>query len=170
MKNIVPLLALLGAVAGCGPKRESTIKGPAPALATHFHGFWAGKAIVSPCGKMPYALAFDADGADVVAETPPTLGDETLPPGSYQRFVFQGGRDAKSLSYKTAMGTSGFAEGILELDQERSSPTSRRYCEPHACEKYELRWESKGPRSLSIQVWMNETLHADIALEFEGDR
>lgn len=170
----LPLLFLMSSVvvAGCAPRADlpKAANGPKPAVSSLLHGSWTGRASVSPCGEQPYAITFAPKGADLVGETPPTLDDEPLPAGSYQRFVFAGGPDAPTLDYKTAMGGKGFLEGRLELEKTDSSPTRRRYCEPNACERFELRWESMGPRSLSLQVWMDGKLHADMALEFDGDQ
>jgi len=167
------LLGVLFAAAACAPRTTTggaKSGGAAPPFAGQMHGMWSGKASKSPLGVQPYALAFEREAADVIAETPPTIGEEKLPPGAYQRFRFLGGVDATRLEYKTAMGEKDFLEGTLELSADGSSATKRRYCDTAGCDRFELRWESLGPAAFSFQVWVEGRLHADIALEFDGDR
>ena len=176
MTTRVGTLSLLFGVlcAACAPRSTNMggakSGGAAPPFAAQMHGMWSGKASKSPLGVQPYALAFDREAADVIAETPPTIGEEKLPPGAYQRFRFSGGVDATRLEYKTAMGEKDFLEGTLDLSADGSSATKRRYCDAAGCDRFELRWESLGPAALSFQVWVEGRLHADIALEFDGDR
>lgn len=140
-----------------------------PPIASLMHGFWSGEANKSPLGVQPYAIVFRVEGADVVAETPPAIGEEVLPPGAYQRFTFEGGTGATRLSYRTAMGSQGMLEGTLDLASDRSAAQRRIFCEPNACERFELRWAATGPKTMSFQVWVESKLHADIALAFDGD-
>ena len=157
-------------LAACGPKTmPKEAKGPPPPFGSHLHGLWSGKASKSPQGEQPYSLLFTPAGNDVIAETPPTLGDEILPPGAYQKFRFKDGAAGTTLEYTTAMGGPEMLQGTLELVADRSDSTKRAFCEPGAC-RMELRWESTGPNALSLQVYMDGKLHADIALSFEGDQ
>lgn len=169
-RRVLLLAAIVSAAMGCGPKAPvEKAGGEAPPLGTLLHGYWSGKASKSPLGVQPYAITFRSEGGNLVGETPPSIGEDVLPPGAYQKFVFQGGAAATKLDYKTAMGERGFLEGTLDLAADKSGQTKAVFCEPNACERFELRWEATGPKSISFQVWVDAQLHADIDLSFEGD-
>ena len=158
-------------LAGC-PKSSSTTQpaaASAPPVATLMHGLWSGTANKSPLGIQPYAIEFRKQGAGVIGETPPTLETEVLPPGAYQYFHWKEGIAAAQVDYKTAMGSVGMIEGILERDATRSNAQRVIFCEPSACERMELRWESLAADKMQFQVYIDGKLHADIALAFEGD-
>jgi hypothetical protein len=164
------LIATAVALSACGPKTGTgTAPGTAPPLASQMHGLWSGGASKSPLGEQPYAIVFRTEAAGVIAETPPTLDEEVLPPGAYQRFVFPQGAASTNASFKTSMGAAGLQDGELVRDATRSSDTKMILCEGGNCESMELRFESVGVDKMSFQVWMGGKLHADIALEFAGD-
>jgi hypothetical protein len=167
---LLALLALTALTAPACAPRTATSELPAPAagappVRSLMHGLWIGTAEKSPLGRQPYAIAFRSEGAEIVGETPPTLGAEILPPGAYQKFRFT----QNGLGYKTAMGERGVLDGELELDETRSSAARAIFCEPSKCDSMELRWESVDAERMSLQVWLDGRLHADIALSFEGD-
>ena len=178
MRRLMTACLVMCAVA-CAPKPRGTSGAgtatgadPAPdvpPVTALMHGLWSGTASRSPLGRQPYAVVFRKDGAGLVAETPPTLGEEVLPPGAYQRFEFPEGAGGTTGSFRTSMGTAGLLEGPLTLDETRSSPTKRIFCEAGNCQSMELRWESLAKDKMSFQVWIDGDLHVDIGLTFDGD-
>lgn len=168
-------LVATGLVAGCGAKGGMTAlpvatptpvpADPGPAMAAHFEGLWAGTASVSPMGKKPYALFFMRDGSKLVAETPTELSEEALPPGAYQRFVFEDAPSAGKLAFATALGTRGTGEGVLMLDAARSTATVWHYAADAAMpRRLELRFEKVGTTTLRFQTLLGGQLHMDVTL------
>ena len=168
-----PVFVAALVIAGCAPRASDSTDKPAaagaPPIGTLLRGLWSGTAKKSPLGVQPYAIAFRKEGAAIVGETPPTLGEEELPPGAYQFFQWKDGAASTKVAYRTAMGEQGELEGELELDATRSNAQKLFFCEPNACERMELRWESLAPDKMSFQVWIDGRLHADIALAFDGE-
>lgn len=171
MLRPIAVLALALTATACGPRAGGTTQpvSAAPPIASQMRGLWSGTAKRSPLGQQPYAIAFRKEGTAIVGETPPTLDEEELPPGAYQYFQWKDGAAGAKVAYKTAMGEEGLLEGELELDPSRSNAQKVIFCEPNACERMELRWESLAADKMSFQVWIDGRLHADIALAFDGD-
>lgn len=169
MRRIAGTLVLLF-IAGCAPKTSgSTSSAAAPPLETLLHGLWSGEASESPLGKQPYAIVFRKEGSRVVAETPPMLGEEELPPGAFQRFEFPEGMSGKAATFKTSMGSQGFLEGDLQLDETRSSKTKAIFCEAGNCDSMELTWESLASDRMNFQVRIDGKPHVKIGLTFDGE-
>lgn len=164
-------LLLLGVALGCAPRTSNTTVPPpsSPPIRSLMHGLWSGTAHKSPLGKQPYAIAFRTEGADLVGETPPALGEEVLPPGAYQLFRFNTGATGERVIYKTAMGEQGVLDGELQLDTTRSNPSRIVFCEPNNCESMELHWEAVTAEQMKFQVWIDGRLHAEMTLDFDGD-
>lgn len=167
MRRIFLALAAL-CLAGCAPKTGTTSP-DAPPLESLLHGLWSGEASESPLGKQPYAIVFRKQGSRVVAETPPMLGEDELPPGAFQRFEFPEGMGGKHGTFKTSMGSQGFLDGDLQIDATRSSNRKAVYCEAGNCASMELSWESLAADRMSFQVRIDGKLHVDIGLTFDGE-
>ena len=173
--RLLGVLVVGGMVATCGPKPPMTslpVETPAPtpvaagpAIAAHYDGLWAGTASTSPMGKKPYALFFARDGAKLICETPTELSDEPLPPGAYQRFVFEDAETGGTLAYTTALGARGTGEGVLKLDPARSGPAVWHYTADPSTPRYlELRFEKVDARTLKFQTFLGGTLHVEVSL------
>ena len=166
-------LSLIAVVAfvssACAPKVKPPDPASAPPIRSLMHGLWTGTALKSPLGKQPYAMEFRTEGGEIVGETPPALGEDVLPPGAYQHFRFGRGSGGERVVYKTAMGEKGLLDGELTLDATRSNATRLIYCEPNNCKSMELHWIAVAADRMTFQVWMDGRLHADMALEFDGD-
>lgn len=169
-RTLFPAVVAALMASACAPKTGGgTSTGAVPPIATLMRGAWSGSASKSPLGEQPYAIVFRTEATSLIAETPETLGEDVLPPGAYQRFVFPQGATGTKATFKTSMGAGGMLDGDLELDASRSSPTKIVFCHSGNCESMELRWESLAADAMSFQVWMGGRIHADIRLEFAGD-
>lgn len=169
MKRLLLLAWVAVAGPACAPKTGATPAAGAPPVERLMHGLWSGTASESPLGEQPYAIVFRKEGTTLVAETPPVLGEETLPIGAYQRFEFPEGPSGKKAKFKTAMGKDGFLDGDLELDGTRSTASKAVYCVTGNCGSMELRWEALAEDKMSFQVSIDGRLHVDIHLQFDGD-
>lgn len=169
MRHLALLLAMCAASLACAPRTGTGGSGGAPPLEKLHYGLWSGEAGKSPLGKQPYAIVFRKTGTTVIAETPPMLGEEHLPPGAYQLFEFPEGLDGPRGTFRTSMGSAGLLDGELRRDATRSSRTKAIFCEAGNCGSMELRWESLTAESMSFQVWLDGVLHVDILLAFDGE-
>jgi len=172
MKSLLASLALATLVAGCAPRTTTTTAttSSTPAIRSLMHGLWSGTAHKSPLGKQPYAIEFRTENGNLVGETPPSLGDEVLPPGAYQLFHFgKASAPTERVTYKTAMGETGVLEGELHLDTKRSTASHAIFCEPNNCEAMEIHWQAVTTEKMNFQVWMDGRIHVDMVLDFDGD-
>ena len=173
MKSLLASLALATLAAGCAPRTTTTTTtttSSTPAIRSLMHGLWSGTAHKSPLGKQPYAIEFRTENGNLVGETPPSLGDEVLPPGAYQLFHFgKASAPTDRVTYKTAMGETGVLEGELHLDTKRSTASHAIFCEPNNCEAMEIHWQAVTTEKMNFQVWMDGRIHVDMVLDFDGD-
>ena len=169
MRHLALVLTMCAANLACAPKTGTGGSGSAPALEKLLYGLWSGEAGESPLGKQPYAIVFRKAGTAVIAETPPMLGEEHLPPGAYQRFEFPEGLEGPRGTFRTSMGSAGLLEGELRREATRSSRTKAIFCEAGNCGSMELRWELLAAERMSFQVLIDGVLHVDIQLAFDGE-